>query len=82
MNDKNTFYLPRQTPYFCLKRLKIKDLRDLERDLYPCCTPILKILLTGLPSIKMNITFDERSSAWDFFLIPQECRFECRFILK
>ena len=61
MNDKNTFYLPRQTPYFCLKRLKIKDLRDLERDLYPCCTPILKILLTGLPSIKTNMTCGEKS---------------------
>jgi len=23
--DKSTFHLPRQNPYFCLKRFKIKD---------------------------------------------------------
>ncbi len=44
--------------------LKIKDLRDFESDFY---TPILKSLFIGSLSIKMNITFDERSSTWDFF---------------
>ena len=39
--DKSFICLPRQNPYFCLKCLKIKGLRDMERDLYPCCTPIL-----------------------------------------
>ena len=52
--DKSFICLPRQNPYFCLKCLKIKGLRDLESDLYTCCTPILKILLTGLPSIKKD----------------------------
>ena len=40
-SDKDTFRLPRQNPYFCLKRLKIKDFEEWGWDLYPHCTPIL-----------------------------------------
>ena len=64
----NSFiYLPRQNPYFCLKCLKIKGLRDLERDLYPCYTPIFygclerQDFVNGLPSIKKILDNCNRS---------------------
>lgn len=79
-NDKSTFRMPRQNPYFCLKRLKIKAFEEREWNLYPHCTPILCELCdslkakfsdcnlsTGLPSINMNTIYGERSSFGDFF---------------
>ena len=40
-NDKSAICMPRQNPYFCLKRFKIKAFEEWEWDLYPHCTPIL-----------------------------------------
>lgn len=60
-----------------MKCLKIIDLWEMESNLYHCCTPPYFTNFVNRTALeKMNITFDERSSAWDFFLILQECRFE------